>query len=652
MSVTKKVGRSRSLLCDTGRYGSLVAAGACIFLGLVILMPQAGVAWHSHYQYLRLNAYIFSTPADLMLWAVAFAFSTVPYYASIKRDRGMLRDPLLTSSNLLLPLASTVIAIWSRDAVIAGLTISGFIVAYGLARRSFRLLRISSRDAFRIVASVTLTCLAGVSLFSFLTMAMGGEETLRSLSTAAALTSEILLNPWLRAMILDLEFFFLLRPALPSLIIILVFVAILAVLSGTRIDPVRLLTKSLGQRSCDLRYGNCGSSNGSFVSIVSAILVIGSVSVGAYLTLYPYLFGHVDGLLGSDTWFYLGILRDTRQALEIIATSDRPLFTILLLSMRWATGASAFSVVMYSPLVLSILLSLSSYVLVRQGTKSALCSSFAALLSTVSSATTIGLGAAILANWFALAVMNLFFALLLKAQMNRSVGATVLASVVSVLVLLAHPYVWAASMAMVAIQGLGVLLVVRSRSIEFKQSVIPLITVVVVNVLFLFVASTQVATVRGSLVAGASVVLPVIKTIRLTNLTAILESTIDYARNRLDATAMGVLSIIGIVDASLLPKPFRRIIGSMMIVPVVFALLAPDVGWTWRGLYLLPTYLGAALGVRSVILRANASTVRSTRESILRLVFTSSLSGYVFLSCLAWALRATLLLMESSIQAL
>jgi len=650
--VTKKVGRSRSLLRDTWRYGSLVAAGACIFLGLVILMPWADVTWNSNYQYLRLNAYIFSTSVDLVLWVVAFAFSTVPYYASIRRDRGMLRDPLLTLSNLLLPLASTVIAIWSRDAAVAGLTISGFIVAYGLARRSFRLLRISSRDAFRIVASVTLTCLAGVSLFSFLTMAMGGEEALGSLSTAAALSGEVLVNPWLRAMILDLEFFSLLRPALPSLIIILAFVAILAVLSGSRIDPAGLLTKSLGRRSCDLRYGNCSSSNSRLVSIVAAILVIGSVSIGAYVTLYPYLFGHMDGLLGSDTWYYLRILRDTRQPQEITATSDRPLFTIFLFSMKWASGASAFSVVMYSPLVLSILLSLSSYALVRQGTRSALCASFAALLSTVSSATAIGLGAAILANWFALAVMNLFFALLLRAQTNRSVSATVLASVASVLVLLAHPYVWAASMAMVAIQGLGILLVTRSRSIEFKQGVIPLISVIALNALFLLLVSTQGATVHLSLAGGVSAALPVIKTINATNLTTILESTIAYARNRLDATVMAVLSIIGMADVSLLRRPFRRILGSMMIVPVIFTLLAPDVSWTWRGLYLLPMYLGAALGARSVILRTNSPTVRSTHESILRFAFMSSLSGYIFLSCLAWALRATLLLMESSIRVL
>jgi len=651
MSVTKKVGRSRSLLRDTGRYVSLVAAGVCVFLGLVVSMPMVGVAWSSNYQYLRLNAYIFSTPADLMLWAVAFAFSTVPYYASIRRDRGMLRDPLLTLSNLLLPLASTVIATWSRDAAVAGLTISGFIVAYGLVRRSFRLLRISSRDAFRIVASVTLTCLAGVSLFSILTMARGGEEALRSLSTAAALSGEILLNPWLRAMILDLEFFFLLRPILPSLIIILVFVAVLAVLSDTRTDPVKLLAKSLKRGNIDQQREKGSVSHNRLVPIIAALLVIGSVPVGAFVTLYPYVFGHVDGLLGSDTWYYLGILRDTRQPLEVVSASKHPLLTVFLLGLRWATGASALSVVMYVPLVLSVLLSLSSYVLVRQGTKDTLFASFAALLSVVSSATAIGLGAAIFANWFALALVNLFFALLLRAQMVRSVPAVVLASAFSLLVLIAHPVAWGAVMAMIAIQALGILLAAGYRPFELKDAV-PLVAVVLLDALFLVLASTQIATVRLELGAAVSESLSAANIANVTNLIGFLDSTIDYARNRLDATVLVLFSIIGIADTSLLPKSSRRILGSMMIVPVLFTLLAPSISWTWRGLYLLPTYLGAALGARSIVRRANVSATGSRRESFLSFVFSFSLLGYIFLSSLAWTLRATLLLIETSVRTL
>ena len=164
-------------------------------------MPIVGVTWHSNDQYLRLDTYVFSPFADLVIWVIAFAFSAFPFYASVKRDRSTLHDPLLLFSNLVLPLASIVMSLWSGKVAVAGLTISGFIVAYGLARKSPSLLRIASRDAFRIVATVTLTCLAALSAISIFGMATGGEKTLRVLSTAATLSKETLSNPWLRAMI-------------------------------------------------------------------------------------------------------------------------------------------------------------------------------------------------------------------------------------------------------------------------------------------------------------------------------------------------------------------------------------------------------------------------------------------------------------------
>ena len=303
---------------------------------------------------------------------------------------------------------------------------------------------------------------------------------------------------------------------------------------------------------------------------VSVLLVVGSVLVGAYVTLYPYLFERVGGMLGSDTWYYLAMLRDSREPFAVAISSDRPLFVLFILGLKYLTGASALSVAICTPLILSVLLSLSSYVLVRQGTKDTVFASVAALFSVVSSQTAIGLGAAIFANWFALAVANFFFALLLRAQMNKSATATVLASVVSLLVLLAHPYVWAASMTMIAIQGLGTLLAARSKPTDFRQSMIPLISIVLLNALFLSLASTQFASVRGSLDYGVSAVVSAVKATNVTNPIAVLESTVDYARNRLDATVMIGLSIIGIADMSLLPRPFRRILGSMMIVPVIF----------------------------------------------------------------------------------
>ncbi len=296
MSPTKKqVLSSPSGLYGTARYGSLIAAGACTFLGLALLMPIVGVTWHSNDEYLRLDTYVFSPFADLVIWVIAFAFSAFPFYASVKRDRSTLHDPLLLFSNLVLPLASIVMSLWSFKVAVAGLTISGFIVAYGLARKSPSLLRIASRDAFRIVATVTLTCLAALSAISIFGMATGGEKTLRVLSTAATLSKETLSNPWLRAMTLDLEFFFFLRPALPLLIVILVFVAVLAVLSDTVVDPVKLirnrLNRSRGLMSANRPHNERSSSHNRSVSV---LLVVGSVLVGAYVTLYPYLFGRVE----------------------------------------------------------------------------------------------------------------------------------------------------------------------------------------------------------------------------------------------------------------------------------------------------------------------------------------------------------------------
>jgi hypothetical protein len=650
MSSTKKqVVRYPSRLRDTARYGSLLAAGACIFLGLALLMPIIGVTWHSNYQYLRLDAYVFSTSADLMIWVIAFALSTFPFYASVKRDRSTLHDLLLTFSNLILPPVSIMMGLWSYKGAVAGLAVSGFMVAYGLVRRSPCLLRIASRDAFRIVASATLTCLAGLSAISILGMATGGEKTLRVLSTAATLSKETLSNPWLRAMTLDLEFFFLLRPALPSLILILVFVAVLTVLSDTRIDPVKLLAKSLKRRNIEQQREKGSPSHNRPVSIVAALLVIGSVLVGALVTLYPYVFGHVDGMLGSDTWYYLQALRTLQDPFVLATSSDRPVFLLFLLGVKYLTGASPLSVVIYTPLMLSTLLSLSTLALVRQGTRDGLLASVAALFSVVSSQTAIGLGTAILANWFALALVNVFFALLLKAQMDQSRLGIVASCLVSLLVLLAHPFTWAASMAMIAIQLLAIMLSGPSKLREIKRDMIPIASVILLNAVFLFLVFSLAGGARYSLTVAFQQMQSPLRIADLSSLVTFLGTTIDYARNRLDMTFMIILSIIGILDTSLVSKRFRRVLASMMIVPIFFTLLAPDINWTWRGLYLLPTYLTATLGIRSIALRVNSHPSVSRRESVLRLGFSGSMLAYVLLASFAWALRATLLLMETSV---
>lgn len=504
------------------------------------------------------------------------------------------------------------------------------------------------------MAAATLICLAGVSLTEIVGLAGRDARTLWLLGQAPIVSDEALSNPWARAIALDLELFYVLRPALAPLLALLGLAAIVAVLwepVSYVLKPFRsLFAKSRRGRLSGQWSGDEKLTHNRFALVVAALVMIGSILVAAYVTLYPYIFGYVEGMLGSDTWEYLRVLRVPQEPLALIRSSDRPLFLLLLFGLKYMTGASPLTVMIYTPLVISALLSLTTFALVKQATKDALFASVAALFSVVSSQTSIGLGAAIFANWFALALMSLFFAILLKAQMDRSRAAMIMAPVASFLVLLAHPYVWGASMVMVAIQVVGILLSYPWKLSELKHDAAPLVFVMLVNIVFLFLGSSYVPVVWASLSSALLRGQSALAAIDLSNAVTLLEWTIDYAKNRLDATMMVILSIVDVLDMSLLPRQFRRVVGSMMIVPILLTLLAPDFHWTWRGLYLLPTYLGGALGARSIVLRANSSPAGAgRRESVLRLALSGSFFGYVFLSCLAWTFRATILLIETSV---
>jgi len=645
--------RTPSHLSSVIRYVSLVSAGICIFEGLIILAGLVGVRWHSNYMWVELNAYVISMSADLTIWAVTLGLSLLPFYYSVTRHRSSFFDLALICSSLLVPLASMAMLTWSYEAAFVGLVTLGFLVASGLAVSSSRLLGMTRRDACRIIVAATLICLGGVSLVAIVGLAGGGARTLWLLGQAPVLSDEALSNPWARAMALDLELFYFLRPALAPLVALLVLAAIVAVLwepVSYVLKPFRSLLAKSGRGRLSAQWSGDGKlTHNRFAPVVAVLVMIGSVLVAAFVTLYPYVFGYVDGMLGSDTWNYLEVLRAPEQPLALIRSSDRPLFLLLLFGLKYITGATPLAVLTYTPLVISALLSLTTFALVKQATKDMLFASVAALFSVVSIQTAIGLGAAIFANWFALALMNLFFAVLLKAQMDRSTAAVIMAPVASFLVLLAHPYVWGASMVMVAIQVAGMLLRRPSKFSEFKRDAVPLASVILLNIAFVYLGSSYVPAVQGSLSSALLRGQSALAAIDLSSAVTLLEWTIDYAKNRLDVTMMVILSIVGILDVSLLPRQFRRVVGSMMIVPIVFTLLAPDFHWTWRGLYLLPTYLGGALGARSIVLRANSLVGAGRRESMLRFMFSGSFFGYVFLSCLAWTVRATILLIETSV---
>ena len=85
----------------------------------------------------------------------------------------------------------------------------------------------------------------------------------------------------------------------------------------------------------------------------------------------------------------------------------------------------------------------------------------------------------------------------------------------------------------------------------------------------------------------------------------------------------------------------------MITVSIFLAVVSPDLYLTWRGLFMIPTYLAGALGAESIIRRVNGQG--RSRVSPSRVAFAGILAAYVFLTHLSYSLRALELLILATI---
>jgi hypothetical protein len=124
-----------------------------------------------------------------------------------------------------------------------------------------------------------------------------------------------------------------------------------------------------------------------------------------------------------------------------------------------------------------------------------------------------------------------------------------------------------------------------------------------------------------------------------------LEEAFDFAGNRIDLPFLTILSMVGLVDSAWRGS-FRRVVAAMVLVPIVLAMVSPDLYLTWRGLYMIPMYLTGALGAESVIRRVNGQGMSWMSRS--RVAFAGVFAAYIFLTHLSYSLRALELLIMTS----
>jgi hypothetical protein len=225
--------------------------------------------------------------------------------------------------------------------------------------------------------------------------------------------------------------------------------------------------------------------------------------------------------------------------------------------------------------------------------------------------------------------------------------------VVSMFLLGSYAYMWVAAIAMLTIVLVATLLSFRSQSQQQWKHESTFLAAVLLGCLTLPVVLAWILVVPllgyvpawfdagAYLSQGWSQLISRVSSQPLSLAASALEEAFDFAGNRVDLPFLTILSMVGLMDSAW-DRSFRRLVAAMVLLPIVIAVISPNLYDTWRGLYVIPLYLTGALGVGSIIGRVNGQG--SPWRSPSRLVFAGTFAAYVFLSHLSYSLRALWLL--------
>jgi len=273
-------------------------------------------------------------------------------------------------------------------------------------------------------------------------------------------------------------------------------------------------------------------------------------------------------------------------------------------------------------------------------------------MSVVSAQTSLGMGAGIIASWFAMSIANFALALVARSIRLRSKLAAVGSAFVLVVLLASYAYLWVVILAALVLMLLALtvsLPILDRRQGKYEVALLGsvLFGALVIPLAFLYVAGPLGFRAPGLnpvlwFNQGQSYLTRVMTPDVFGSSLPALEEALDFAGNRVDLPFLTLLSIVGLLDTSSRTPSFGRIVAAMILVPIAVSLVTTDLLSTWRGLYVIPMYLAGALGAESIILRVNGEG--STWKRLGPLAFAGAFTGYIFLSHLSYSLRALYLL--------
>jgi hypothetical protein len=540
---------------------------------------------------------------------------------------------------------------------------SGFLAGYTLISRSPSLVDLNRDLALRVVCAEVFALLSLMAAGGVVSVLLWRENFFLALVSSSSLAPT---DVWLSMLAVDLETFYLVRPLLTAMFFVLAAVALIVLLR----QPLHGIVRSLSGKAPDDGLGSAQNSNlasdygektaaGRWLPYLVLAL---SLALGVAIGVYPYTVAGVNGVLGVDSPFYIQNLRSINSVKDVIPflESTRTIFFVLLFMVEKLTGLSAGGVVSLMPALLSPLLAVSAFVLVKEGTGRSSVAALASLLSVVSPQTALGMSAGIINNWFALSIANFMFALTVRSIRLRSKIAAVGALVFSFILLASYAFLWVVVIVEVILALTASILTFSSADRhEWKREVVVFGAILsggllVPVALLLLTAPLLGVSAQGidpSLwFAQAWGYLAQVQPRLFSSVWGAFDEALDFAGNRIDLPLLTLLSMVGLLDNRFQRRSFTRVVAAMVLVPIVLTIIISvssaspytPMWLTWRGLHIIPLYLTGALGVESIIRRVNGSL--SSWSSPSCLAFAATFVAYVFLSHLSYSLRALELL--------
>ncbi|RLI06022.1 hypothetical protein DRO26_00405 [Candidatus Bathyarchaeota archaeon] len=237
------------------------------------------------------------------------------------------------------------------------------------------------------------------------------------------------------------------------------------------------------------------------------VLLFASMLLTVVLALYPYHpnLNPLGRFVGVDVRYYFEWLggmvgKPFPEALSYAfweaSNGSRPLYLLLLYTVKTTTSLSVSDVAKFELVVLAPLLVLAVYLFVKEGTGNDNYAALAALFTAFSYNITVGVFAAFYANICALILGFLFLTLLLKYMKNFSWKTLTILTILLATIIFIHPWTWSEFVTII-ITYLLIILVWEKNLGEFKKKIVPLGFILVVNLLVDIVKSWVLKSLGG-----------------------------------------------------------------------------------------------------------------------------------------------------------